>query len=208
MAHHPRSRHPSLLEYPLHFRLLRSRWLLSAALLAGAALAPHAHAQNNNGAQGNGQAAAAKGNANGVVPQKTAAQRSQDDAQRLLGGPKTTLGGYEMNGATPDTQREALLNSERMRVAKPNTQVRGGPAAAGNDAAPPAPAAGIRRPARGGAAAGGGAGAADNGRAGAGPGPAGQRGAVNAADAGGAATAVYGSPYSNRAGRDVFKSPW
>jgi hypothetical protein len=177
--------------------------LWSAALVSALALMPHAHAQDN-AAPGNGQNAAANngnGNNNGNVapPRKTAAQRTQDDAQRLLGGPSTALGTYDMQGATPDSQRDSLLNSERMRVAKPNTQMGGGPAAAGGD--PAAPVGALRRPARGAAANGG--------APGAGAGAVAQRGgAANAADAGGATTAVYGSPYSQRAGREVYKSPW
>ncbi|ACC71640.1 hypothetical protein PPMP20_11665 [Paraburkholderia phymatum] len=180
---------------------LRSRVLLvSAALVSALALMPHAHAQNN-AAQGNGQNAAKNGNndgnndGNGAPAPRTAAQRTQEDAQRLLGGPSMALGGYNMQGATPDAQRDSLLNTERMRAAKPNTQTAGGPAAAaaGGDGPAAAPGGAIRRPARGGAAAGGAA----------------QRGGpVKAADGGGAATAVYGDPYSQRAGRDVFKSPW
>ncbi|BCF89539.1 MULTISPECIES: hypothetical protein [Paraburkholderia] len=205
MAAHLRSRQRPARVHPLRVGL-RSRVLLLAAALASAlALMPHAHAQDNP-AQGNGQnAAAPKGNANanpnGAPARKTASQRSQEDAQRLLGGPSATLGGYDPGGATPDSQRDALLNSERMRVAKPNTQAMGGPTALGGGAAPAGGGA-IRRPARG-AAAGGGAG--DNGGA---AGAAAQRAAaVNAANAGGGAT-VYSSPYSERAGREVFKSPW
>ncbi|MEM5364636.1 hypothetical protein V4C53_01140 [Paraburkholderia azotifigens] len=179
--------------------------LLSAALVSALALMPHAHAQNN-AAQGNGQNAAANngnnanangngnGNNNGAPARKTAAQRTQDDAQRLLGGPSMALGGYNMQGATPDSQRDSLLNSERMRTAKPNAQTAGGPLAAGGDGQAAAPAGGaLRRPARGAAAANGGAG---------------QRGGAVNAEPGGAATAVYSDPYSQRAGREVFKSPW
>jgi hypothetical protein len=184
--------------------------LWCAALASAVAVMPHAHAQDNgaqgNGGQGNGQNAAPNGNngnqGNGAPARKSAAQRTQDDAQRLLGGPSTTLGGYSMDGSTPDSQRDALLNSERMRVAKPNTQMGGGPApAAGGDGAAAPAGGGIRRPARGGAAAGGAAGA----NGGAPGGVAAQRAA--AANMGGG-TAVYGDPYSARAGREVFKSPW
>jgi hypothetical protein len=203
MAAHLRSRQHPARVHPLRVGL-RSRVLLLAAALASAlALMPHAHAQDNP-AQGNGQnATAPKGNANanGAPARKTASQRSQEDAQRLLGGPTTSLGGYDPGGTTPDSQREALLNSERMRVAKPNTQAMGGPTAAGGGAAPAAGGA-IRRPARGAAAGGG---AADNGGV---AGAAAQRAAaVNAANAGGGTT-VYSSPYSERSGREVFKSPW
>ncbi|AUT69417.1 hypothetical protein [Paraburkholderia hospita] len=203
MAAHLRSRQHPARVHPLRVGL-RSRVLLLAAALASAlALMPHAHAQDNP-AQGNGQnAAAPKGNANanGAPARKTASQRSQEDAQRLLGGPSTSLGGYDPGGTTPDSQRDALLNSERMRVAKPNTQAMGGPTAAGGGAAPAAGGA-IRRPARGAAAGGG---AADNGGV---AGVAAQRAAaVNAANAGGGTT-VYSSPYSERSGREVFKSPW
>ena len=203
MAAHLRSRQHPARVHPLRVGL-RSRVLLLAAALASAlALMPHAHAQDNP-AQGNGQNAAApkgNGNANDAPARKTASQRTQEDAQRLLGGPSTSLGGYDPGGATPDSQRDALLNSERMRVAKPNTQAMGGPSAAGGGAAPAAGGA-IRRPARGAAAGGG---AADNGGA---AGAAAQRAAaVNAANAGGGTT-VYSSPYSERAGREVFKSPW
>jgi hypothetical protein len=214
MAAHLRSRQRPARVHPLRVGL-RSRALLLAAVLASAlASMPHAHAQDNP-AQGNGQNAAApkgngnananananaNGNGNGAPARKTAAQRTQDDAQRLLGGPSTSLGGYDPGGATPDSQRDALLNSERMRVAKPNTQAMGGPSSAGGGAAPAAGGA-IRRPARG-AAAGG---AADNGGV---AGVAAQRAAaVNAANAGGGTT-VYSSPYSERSGREVFKSPW
>jgi hypothetical protein len=206
MAAHLRSRQRPARVHPLRVGL-RSRVLLLAAALASAlVLMPHAHAQDNH-AQGNGQnAAAPKGNgnanANGAPARKTASQRSQEDAQRLLGGPTTSLGGYDPGGATPDSQRDALLNSERMRVAKPNTQAMGGPSVAGGGAAPAAAGGAIRRPARGAAAGGG---AADNGGV---AGAAAQRaGAVNAANAGGGAT-VYSSPYSERSGREVFKSPW
>ncbi|EUC14566.1 hypothetical protein [Paraburkholderia hospita] len=203
MAAHLRSRQRPARVHPLRVGP-RSRVLLLAAALASAlALMPHAHAQDNP-AQGNGQNAAApkgNGNANDAPARKTASQRTQEDAQRLLGGPTTSLGGYDPGGATPDSQRDALLNSERMRVAKPNTQAMGGPSAAGGGAAPAAGGA-IRRPARGAAAGGG---AADNGGA---AGAAAQRAAaVNAANAGGGTT-VYSSPYSERAGREVFKSPW
>ncbi|WP_336600155.1 hypothetical protein, partial [Paraburkholderia bengalensis] len=99
----------------------------------------HAHAQNNNagaagnnGAQGKGQPGAAD-NANGAPPRKTAAQRTQEDSQRLLGGPSALQDGYATYDASPDAQRNALLNSERMRVAKPNTQQAGGPVAAGGN---------------------------------------------------------------------------
>ena len=171
--------------------------LWCAALASAVALMPHARAQDNgaqaNGAQANGQNAAPNNNnnnGNGAPARKTAAQRSQDDAQRLLGGPSTTLDGYSMDGSTPDSQRDALLNSERMRVAKPNMQMGGGPTvAAGGDGAA-APAAGAGGAGANGAAAGG---------------VAAQRGA--AANMGGG-TAVYGDPYSARAGREVFKSPW
>lgn len=203
MAADLRSRQRPALVHPLRFGLRSRVLLLSVALASAVALTPRAHAQNNGAAQGNGQGngqAAPKDNANGAPARKTAAQRTQDDAQRLLGGPSTTLGGYDVNGTSPDTQRDALLNSERMRVARPNAQTEGGPAAAGGGGQAPAPAGGIRRAPRGGAAGGG---AAANG------GVAAQRAAaVNAADAGGTAATVYGSPYSERAGREVFKSPW
>lgn len=206
MAAHLRSRQCPARVHPLRVGL-RSRVLLLAATLASAlVLMPHAHAQDNP-AQGNGQnAAAPKGNgnanANGAPARKTASQRTQEDAQRLLGGPTTSLGGYDPGGTTPDSQRDALLNSERMRVAKPNTQAMGGPSVAGGGAAPAAAGGAIRRPARGAAAGGG---AADNG--GVAGGAAQRGGAVNAANAGGGAT-VYSSPYSERSGREVFKSPW
>ncbi|MBN3757017.1 hypothetical protein G3N95_29035 [Paraburkholderia sp. Tr-20389] len=201
MAAHLRSRQASALAHASRHAGLRSRVLLMCVALASAlVLMPHAHAQNN-AAQGNGQNAAANNgknagnnNGNGAPVSKTAAQRTQEDAQRLLGGPSMAVGGYNMEGATPDAQRYSLLNTERMRAAKPNTQAAGGPSAAVGGNGPEAAAGGaIRRPARGGAAAGGAA----------------QRGGpVNAAAAGGAATAVYSDPYSQRAGRDVFKSPW
>ncbi|BCF98269.1 hypothetical protein PPGU19_028380 [Paraburkholderia sp. PGU19] len=204
MAAHLRSRQCPARVHPLRVGL-RSRVLLLAAALASAlVLMPHAHAQDNP-AQGKGQnAAAPKGNgnananANGAPARKTASQRTQEDAQRLLGGPTTSLGGYDPGGTTPDSQRDALLNSERMRVAKPNTQAMGGPSVAGGGASA---GGAIRRPARGAAAGGG---AADNG--GVAGGAAQRGGAVNAANAGGAT--VYSSPYSERSGREVFKSPW
>ena len=203
MTAHLRSRQRPARVQPLRVGPAPRMLMLAAALAAALALLPRAHAQDNP-AQGNGQnapnAAAQKDNANGAPARKTAAQRSQEDAQRLLGSPSMANGGYDLGGATPNSQRDALLNSERMRVAKPNTQTMGGPNAAGGDAAAAAPAGAGRRPARGAAAAnnnGAAAGAAGQ-----------QRGAaVNAADAGGG-TGVYSSPYSQRAGREVFKSPW
>ncbi|SIT36149.1 conserved exported hypothetical protein [Paraburkholderia piptadeniae] len=226
MAAHLHSRQRSPLEYPLRSANRSRAWLqsiaLASALLSSVALMPGAHAQNNNAAPGNGAkaAAAAKNNANGAPPKKTAAQRTQEDAQRLLGGPNASLGGYEMDGATPDSERESLLNSERMRVAKPNAQAAGGPAAAGGNGGNganagaaggkgAANAVAIKRPARGGAAANAGA---ANGAVGgvAGPaGAAGQRGgAMPPGDAGVAANAVYGNPYINKGGRDIYRSPW
>ncbi|MPW15780.1 hypothetical protein GCT13_02325 [Paraburkholderia sp. CNPSo 3157] len=229
MTAHLHSRQRLPLEHPLCSANRPRAWLQSialvSALLSSIALIPCAHAQNNNAAPGNGAkaAAAAKNNANGAPPKKTAAQRTQEDAQRLLGGPNASLGGYEMDGATPDSERESLLNSERMRVAKPNTQGAGGPAAAGGNGnggnggnggaaggKGAANAVAIKRPARGGAAANGGA--AVNGAVGgvAGPaGAAGQRGgAMPPGDAGVAANAVYGNPYINKGGRDIYRSPW
>ncbi|WP_109482943.1 hypothetical protein [Paraburkholderia sp. C35] len=209
MASHSRSRqrHDPAPTRTLHFGLtsrVLPRVLLAAALVSALALMPHAHAQNNP-AQGNGQNAGANkdnGNGNDAPVRKSAAQRSQEDAQRLLGGPSTAAGAYDMSGATPDTQRDALLNSERMRVAKPNTQAMGGPTAGGADGAAPAAGGAIRRPARAGAA---GAGAGAGNVAGGGAGV--QRAAaVNDVNAGGGA--VYGNPYSERAGKDIYKSPW
>jgi hypothetical protein len=206
---------------PLRGRLRMRALLLSVALASTVALMPHAHAQNNNagaagnnGAQGKGQPGAA-GNANGAPPRKTAAQRTQEDSQRLLGGPSALQDGYATYDASPDAQRDALLNSERMRVAKPNTQQAGGPAAAGGNGGGQPAGGAVRRPARGAAAAGGAGanvgaaavgGAAAGGAAGGAVG--GKRAAVNAADVAGAPTGVYNSPYSNRAGREIFKSPW
>lgn len=204
MAAHLRARQRPAFAQPLRVGPATRMLMLTAALAAALALMPRAQAQDNP-AQGNGQnapnAAAQKdngnANANGAPARKTAAQRSQEDAQRLLGGPSMANGGYDMGDATPNSQRDALLNSERMRVAKPNTQTMGGPTAAGGDAAA-APAGAVRRPARGGAAPNNGAVA----------GVAAQRAAAaNGANAG-PGGAVYNSPYSERAGRDVFKSPW
>ncbi|MEX3931369.1 hypothetical protein AB4Y32_06035 [Paraburkholderia phymatum] len=234
MAAHLHSQQLAPLEYPLRSANRSRAWLqsiaLASALLSGVALMPCAHAQNNNAAPGNGAKAAAeaKNNANGAPPKKTAAQRTQEDTQRLLGGPNASLGGYEMDGATPDSERESLLNSERMRVAKPNAQGAGGPAVAGGNEGNganggaaggkgAANAVAIKRPARGGAAAAnvGANGGAANGAVGAvggvaGPaGAAGQRGgAAPPGDAGVAANAVYGNPYINKGGRDIYRSPW
>jgi len=199
-AAHLRSRHISPPEPTLSPRIARRTrgLLLSIALVSAVAFLPHAHAQqNNNAAQDNGnQGAAGKNNANGAPAKKTAAQKAQQDSQRLLGGPGASLGGYDMTDASPDGQREMLLNSERMRVAKPNTQAAGGPGDGGGGGG----RAAMKRPARGGAAAGGNADPA---------GGAGQGGNVAAAGGvGGAATAVYGSPYSTRAGQNLYKSPW
>lgn len=218
-AHHHSRRYPPP-GYPLNQTHRSRAWLrsiaLASALASSIALMPCAHAQNNGAANGIGaKAAAGNGNnANGAPPRKTAAQRSEEDAQRLLGGPGTSLGGYEMEGATPDSERTALLNSERMRAARPNTQGAGGPAAAGENRANAggnagAAAAAIKRPARGGAAANAGV-AADGGVGGAGPaGAAGQRGgATLPTDPGVAANAVYGNPYNTPGARTVYRSPW
>ncbi|MBP0590993.1 hypothetical protein J8I87_14985 [Paraburkholderia sp. LEh10] len=217
MAAHPRSRHASPLEYLLRFGARPRVLLMPLAIASAVALSPYAQAQaQNDAAQGNGKAAAARGNnaggangangpngPNGAPPKKTAAQRVQEDSQRLLGGPKTSIDQYGVEGATPDAQRDALMNSERMRVAKPNTQAAGGPVAAGGNGPAQAPAA-AKRPPRGGANA---PNAADAG--GAGAGAAGQRGgAANNTSVGAAAASVYGAPYSNRAGSTLYRSPW
>jgi hypothetical protein len=194
MAAHLRSRHIAK-----HTRAM----LLSIALVSAIAAMPRAHAQNNangnangNGAQANGKQGAA-GN-NGAPAPKTAAQKSMEDGQRLLGGPGASLDGYDMTDATPDAQRQTLLNTERMRVAKPNTQAGGGPTAAGDGGGRVA----IKRAARGGAAGNGGA-------AGAGAGAGGQGGDIaNAAAVNGNAATVYGSPYSTRASQNLYRSPW
>ena len=205
MAAHLRSRHTSPLETTLSLQLAPriarcSRGLLlSLALVSAVVVVPHAHAQNNYAAQGNGnQGANGTNNANGAPAQKTAAQKAQEDSQRLLGAPSASLGGYDMTDASPDGQRETLLNSERMRVAKPNTQTGGGPTAAGDGGAPGGAA--IKRAARG-----AGKGGAAGGAAGAG-GPGGN--VANAAGVGDAATAVYSNPYSTRAGQNLYRSPW
>ena len=96
MTAHLRSRQRPARVQPLRVGPAPRMLMLAAALAAALALMPRAHAQDNP-AQGNGQnapnAAAQKDNANGAPARKTAAQRSQEDAQRLLGSPSMANGG-------------------------------------------------------------------------------------------------------------------